>query len=92
MDELKSYKLNCYWKNGPGRANCNEFSLQDAKADVVNKGWYGLPSREVTAFAYVPRNRENCPSQAMYTRWDDDLSKSFIRIFSAGVIENGKFI
>ena len=92
MDELNSYKSNCYWKNGPGRAICNKFSLQDNKADVVDKGWYGLPSRGVTAFAYVPRDRENCPSQVMYTRWDDDLSKSFIRIFSASVNENGKLI
>ena len=38
MDELKSFKSNCYWKNGPSRANCNKFSLQDNKADVVDKG------------------------------------------------------
>ena len=92
MDELKSKKSNCYWTNGPGRANCNEFSLQDSKADVVDKGWYGLTSREVIAFAYVPKDRENCPSQVMYTRWDDDLSKVIMRIFSASVNENGKFL
>ena len=92
MDELESKKSNCYWTNGPGRANCNEFSLQDSKADVVDKGWYGLTSREVIAFAYVPKDRENCPSQVMYTRWDDDLSKVIMRIFSASVNENGKFL
>ena len=57
----------------------------------VHKGWYGLPSRGTTSSAYVPRDRENCPSQVMYTRWDDDLSKNFMRIFSASVNENGKF-
>ena len=91
MDELKSYKSNCYWANGPGRQNCNEFSLQDATTDVVM-----VPSpresRVVTAFAYVPRDRENCPSQAMYTGWDDDLGKGFLKIFSASVNENGKFL
>lgn len=92
IDELKSFKSKCYWKNGPNRERCNEFTLQDAKADEVDKGWYGLPSKEVMAFAYVPRDRENCPSQVMYTRWDDDLSKLFIRIFSASVNENGKLI
>ena len=38
LDELKSYKSNCYWKNGPDPAKCNEFNLQDNKADVVDKG------------------------------------------------------
>ena len=92
MDELKRNRSNCYWVNGPNRQNCNEFSLQDTTSDAVDKGWYGLPSNDVMAHAYVPRHRENCPSQVMYTRWDDDLSKSFIRIFSANVDKNGKYI
>ena len=81
MDELESPSPTCYWANGPGHQNCNGFSLQ-RDADL-----YGLPSRGVKAFVYVPRDRENCPSQAMYT-------SSVLRTltFSASVNENGKFL
>ena len=90
MDELKSKRGKCYWLNGPSRAHCNEFNLQDHKVDEVDKGWYGLPSNEVIAFAYVPRSRENCPTQVLWDLQDNNLSKVFWRGFSAFVNENGK--
>ena len=93
IDKLMSKRGKCSWHNGPGHsiygymAHCNEFNLQDHKVD---KDWYGLPSWYVKAFAYVPRSRENCPTQVLYTRWDNNRSKVFMRGFSAFVNENGK--
>ena len=96
IDELRSSNynnnLNCNWKNGPGNGQeCNEFNLQPTE---VAKGWlkYSLSATGVRANAYVPRDREMCPSQVLYTRWDDDLNKVFIRTFSAHVNESGKCI
>ena len=88
MDELEYKKGKCYWLNGPGhewsKAHCNELNLQEHKVD---KGWYGLSP---FAFVYVPRSRENCPTQVLWDKQDNNLSKVFMRGFSAIVNENGK--
>ena len=81
-------------------------SLLEARAKnvqnfvVVFWGWeilvfcfrYLLTFTGVRANAYVPRDRETCPSQVLYTRWDEDLWKVFMRTFSAHVNESGKYV
>ena len=42
--------------------------------------------------AYVPRNRETCPSQVLYSSVEEDLKKEVIRTFSAYVNESGKYV
>ena len=60
---------------------------------ITTKGWHGfLDAKGVRANAYVPRNRETCPSQVLYTRWDEDLRKGFMRSFSAHANESGKYV